>query len=478
MSFRIEAAAAKSSTRELAEIHRAACGARDLLDPDARVGEAPKTKKTGRTRRKPRRRPRSPGGGWAWRAFARAGGRKTGARARRWAPRRRGAPASRAPRATGSSAPTGARRAGDLYRPRRSDENGAADDDDERRWTRKTCALRAIFGDGPPRTNEPTTTHDKKRTTTGDDRDILPVSSRLQLELVPAAAAARWRRRWAGASAPGCSGRAPGLGRSRRGVRGVRERRERSTPPKVLKVFPSAVPANTPYVSQAVSVRVRVSPAAFARAAVTAPRRRRQTRGLSRKNVAPAPAHAEHLTLSDHGNARAPRGRTTHGGRVVGPASEEKRRKRRRAPPPPPPARPVGRACSLVVDHDYTVWRVKLLLLEKLAIHPLDMSLFYATYRHDDKRQDLDELEARGAGRGVELENAQTLREAGVPAGARLALFATARRGPDDLAGLEMPLGPVAWETDGGGGEPAPVRSEVRAPASRASRAPPRGLGE
>ena len=110
------------------------------------------------------------------------------------------------------------------------------------------------------------------------------------------------------------------------------------------------------------------------------------------------------------------------------------------------------------MDHDYTVWRVKLLLLEKLAIHPLDMSLFYATYRHDDKSaQELDELEASAARGGpdaaFELENAQTLREAGVPAGARLALFATARRDPDDLAGLEMPLGPVAWETDGGGGE-------------------------
>ena len=49
--------------------------------------------------------------------------------------------------------------------------------------------------------------------------------------------------------------------------------------------------------------------------------------------------------------------------------------------------------------------------------------------------------------------NAETLREAGVPPGATLALFATAQRDPDDLTGLEMPMGPVAWESDAGGGE-------------------------
>ena len=480
MSFRIEAAAAKSSTRELAEIHRAACAAlRDPLDPDAEhlgggaEDEENGTKKNETETSAPfRALPRR----WLarWRAFAFAKG----------AARAPGAPggASTAWRPSLSSlreateelfCPHGGLAApGDLYRPRGRNENGVADDDDAAALdAEKTRVLRAVFGDGPPRTNERTTTHDKKRTTTGDDRDILPVSSRLELELVPAAAAAALEATLGGrVRAPGCFRSGPGTWAfAPAACAACASATERSAPPKVLKVFPSAVPRIPPYVSQAVSVRrVRVSPAAFARAvadraeAIGAKRARSQ----SEENVAPAPAHAEHLTLSDHGNARAPRGRTnTRRGRVVGPASEEKRRE---APPRSqseelaaaalPRLDPVGRACSLVVDHDYTVWRVKLLLLEKLAIHPLDMSLFYATYRHDDESaQDLDELEASAARMGpdaaFELENAQTLREAGVPAGARLALFATARRDPDDLAGLEMPLGPVAWETDGGGGE-------------------------
>ena len=198
VSFRIEAAAAKSSTRELAEIHRAACAA--LRDPWTRRGA-----RRGRRRRREngtkknetetsapfRALPRR----WLarWRAFAFAKG------AKRRAP---GAPggASTAWRPSLSSlrgateelfCPHGGLAApGDLYRPRRSDENGVADDDDASGAGRGRRARCAPFGDGPPRTNERTTTHDKKRTTTGDDRDILPVSSRLELELVPAAAAA------------------------------------------------------------------------------------------------------------------------------------------------------------------------------------------------------------------------------------------------------------------------------------------------
>ena len=475
VSFRIEAAAAKSSTRELAEIHRAACAAlRDPLDPDAAhltggaEDEENGTKKNETETSAPfRALPRR----WLarWRAFAFAKGAAhapgtPGGASTAWRPSlsslREATEELFCPHG-GLAAP------GDLYRPRGRNENGVADDDDAAALdAEKTRALRAVFGDGPPRTNERTTTHDKKRTTTGDDRDILPVSSRLELELVPAAAAAALEATLGGrVRAPGCFRSGPGTWAfAPAACAACASATERSAPPKVLKVFPSAVPRIPPYVSQAVSVRrVRVSPAAFARAvadraeAIGAKRARSQ----SEENVAPAPAHAEHLTLSDHGNARAPRGRTnTRRGRVVGPASEEKRRE---APPRAaaaalPRLDPVGRACSLVVDHDYTVWRVKLLLLEKLAIHPLDMSLFYATYRHDDESaQELDELEASAARGGpdaaFELENAQTLREAGVPAGARLALFATARRDPDDLAGLEMPLGPVAWETDGGGGE-------------------------
>jgi hypothetical protein len=286
------------------------------------------------------------------------------------------------------------------------------------------------------------------------------------LELVPAAAAAALEATLGGrVRAPGCfqSGGAwaftpAACAACASATEGRRKKEE--TP----KVFPSAVPRIPPYVSQAISVRrVRVSPATFARAVADRAKAigAKRARPHSEENVAPAPAHAEHLALSDHGSARAPRERaTTRRGRVVGPASEEKQREAapRAGAAALPRLDPVGRACSLIVDHDYTVWRVKLLLLEKLAIHPLDMSLFYATYRHDDKSaQELDELEASAARGGpdaaFELENAQTLREAGVPAGARLALFATARRDPDDLAGLEMPLGPVAWETDGGGGE-------------------------
>jgi len=464
VSFRIEAAAAKSSTRELAEIHRAACAAlRDPLDPDAtRLGGGAEDEENGKNetetsapfRALPRR--------WLarWRAFAfakgaaRAPGAPGGA-STAWRP----SLSSLREAADGLFCPHGGLAApGDLYRPRGSDENGVADDDDAAALdAEKTRALRAIFGDGPP-TAHTDATHE--RTSTGDDE------TRLQLELVPAAAAAALEATLGGrVRAPGCfqSGGAwaftpAACAACASATEGRRKKEE--TP----KVFPSAVARIPPYVSQAISVRrVRVSPATFARAVADRAKAigAKRARPHSEENVAPAPAHAEHLALSDHGSARAPRERaTTRRGRVVGPASEEKQREAapRAGAAALPRLDPVGRACSLVVDHDYTVWRVKLLLLEKLAIHPLDMSLFYATYRHDDKSaQELDELEASAARGGpdaaFELENAQTLREAGVPAGARLALFATARRDPDDLAGLEMPLGPVAWETDGGGGE-------------------------
>ena len=297
--FRIEAAAAKSSTRELAEIHRAACAAlRDPLDPDAaRVGGGAEDEENGKNetetsapfRALPRR--------WLarWRAFAFAKGANRRARQARWAaPRRRGAPASVAPR--------GDRRA--LLPPRgpprrrpvpaaTEDETALADDDDAAALdAEKTRVLRAIFGDGPPRTNEPTTTHDKKRTTTGDDRDILSVSSRLELELVPAAAAA---------ALGGDAGRArPRAGVLPVGTRGAwafapaacaarASATERSAPPKVLKGFPSAVPRIPPYVSQAVSVRrVRVSRRRSRAPSPTAPRRSApNARVLSRKKMSP-----------------------------------------------------------------------------------------------------------------------------------------------------------------------------------------------
>ena len=211
-------------------------GVRALRDPWTRRGARGRRRREETGRRKPtkpravRALPRR----WLarWRAFAFA----------------KGAKQARAPGALGSAStawrpslsslreateelfcPHGGLAApGDLYRPRGRNENGVADDDDAAALdAEKTRVLRAVFGDGPPRTNERTTTHDKKRTTTGDDRDILPVSSRLELELVPAAAAAALeatlRRR---VRAPGCFRSGPGLGRSRR----RRARRARAPP--------------------------------------------------------------------------------------------------------------------------------------------------------------------------------------------------------------------------------------------------------
>jgi hypothetical protein len=58
---------------------------------------------------------------------------------------------------------------------------------------------------------------------------------------------------------------------------------------------------------------------------------------------------------------------------------------------------------------------------------------------------------------GAELaggDNTLTLAAAGVKPDARLALVARADHDAEDLTGLEMPLGPVAWEGgDNGSGE-------------------------
>ena len=119
-----------------------------------------------------------------------------------------------------------------------------------------------------------------------------------------------------------------------------------------------------------------------------------------------------------------------------------------------------GRATSFTVDATYTVWQLKLLILERMAVHPLDQSLYaFAT--------------------GAELaggDNAATLASAGVRPDARLALVARADHDADDLTGLEMPLGPVAWEdhevigTNPGGGGGGGGGGE------KATRAPERGF--
>ena len=73
-----------------------------------------------------------------------------------------------------------------------------------------------------------------------------------------------------------------------------------------------------------------------------------------------------------------------------------------------------GRATSFTVDYTYTVWQLKLLILERMAVHPLDQSLFsFAT--------------------GAEVaggDNSVTLADAGVKPEARLALVAGAYTRP------------------------------------------------
>ena len=174
-----------SSTRELAEIHRAACAALpeplDRRAARARDGGAEdgvlsarlknETETSAPFRALPRR--------WLarWRAFAFAKGAKQarapgalGARSTPWRPSlsalREATEELVCPHG-GLAAP------GDLYRPRRSDENGVADDDDAAALdAEKTRVLRAIFGDGR-HAERPTTTHDARRTTTGDGENIL-----------------------------------------------------------------------------------------------------------------------------------------------------------------------------------------------------------------------------------------------------------------------------------------------------------------
>ena len=101
---------------------------------------------------------------------------------------------------------------------------------------------------------------------------------------------------------------------------------------------------------------------------------------------------------------------------VVG-ASEGSRRTK------PAVARKVGRAVSLVVNHDYTASRVKFIITEKMGIHPLDQKLYF-----------FDSGEEIGGGDdGVEIG------AAGVRPESTIALVATNEHDPDDLTGWRCP---------------------------------------
>ena len=291
-----------------------------------------------------------------WRAFAFAKGAKRRARQARWAaPRRRGAPASRrsARRQKSSSAPRGLAAPGDLYRPRRSDENGVADDDDaaalDAEKTRARCAPSSGTG-RHERTNEQrhTIKNERRRETTAISSPSPAVSS---WNSSPRRRRRRWRRRWAGRVARrGASGRARGdLGVRAGGVRGVRERHRAFGTAEGLEGLPVGGAANTPL---RIPGRLRAARPGFpggVRARRRRPRRgdRRQTRAFSvgRKCRPRAGARGAPDAFGPRKRPRASRenqhtARARRRSRERGEAAGSAAARRRRGPPPARPRRP------------------------------------------------------------------------------------------------------------------------------------------
>ena len=141
------------------------------------------------------------------------------------------------------------------------------------------------------------------------------------------------------------------------------------------------------------------------------------------------------------GGASAPS--TTRSGRTSKPttpwweASEGSRRTK------PAVARKVGRAVSLVVNHDYTASRVKFIITEKMGIHPLDQKLYFFDSGEEHRRRN-------GRRRASASKALPEVRPEST-----IALVATNEHDPDDLTGLEMPLGPARWQDEVLGGEAA-----------------------
>ena len=110
-----------------------------------------------------------------------------------------------------------------------------------------------------------------------------------------------------------------------------------------------------------------------------------------------------------------------------------------------------GKGVAFTVDATYSVWQLKLMALERLHVHPLDQKMYsFAT--------------------GVELRDGDTLGAAGVRPEQKIAVVCGDEHDPEDLTGLDMPLGPVRWE-DGLGERGRGEREE-----NAAQRAPERGF--
>ena len=110
-----------------------------------------------------------------------------------------------------------------------------------------------------------------------------------------------------------------------------------------------------------------------------------------------------------------------------------------------------GKGVAFTVDATYSVWQLKLMALERLHVHPLDQKMYsFAT--------------------GVELRDGDTLGAAGVRPEQKIAVVCGDEHDPEDLTGLDMPLGPVRWE-DGARERERGGREEIAA-----QRAPERGF--